>query len=682
MRYYIDYGSIGGGLTELPAPRLSLSARPAEELFLEYNKRRTAIALQIAPQKSALALFVTPILLHFNHPSLPGYVEGAEGAGGISAFEPTDRMKGAASSVVKDFSAVERDMSQRHGNVRKPAIESLMLMGSVGSCAQNAQSDFDFWVVVDEQRLPPLAAAALRKKLAIIERWAAMQNTEVHFFYSDSGRVRAGNFGSADKDSAGSSQAKLLKEEFYRTCIHVAGKYPLWWLTPPSATDQEYEDAVKNLAAAHDFDHSKYVDLGNAGSIGIEEVFGAALWQINKAMESPYKSVMKIALMESLVVKGGDRTLLCDDLKKYVLAGMDEPKATDPYLLMINRLLTYYDSKKRTTVVNLIRKCFYNKAKVKVVPGMRKKRPRTFKEEAMLRCVDEWDWDEATSNHMNDFENWDFKSMLKLGNELHGFLMETYKEVTDLLKTEEGAKSTISNVDRTVLGRKLFSFYKHRPGKIDLIKRPSDDAIRQESLTFYPVVQQGKKPLWGAFRGNISTEVARNQNIEYAAIYKGRSLAEIIYWLAVNSVIDARTFLHLIPNQTPVALRTVQGLVMLINDFMPYKPVSAISSDALLKPQTITKMILVANLTSHPWKKDLDEAVILHQNSHGENFCVPVAPNNLTARLGELAGNATLSALAAPYEFFRVYVAPVEEAAKLEKKLRNSILSKMKKVDS
>lgn len=245
MRYYIDYAAVGGGSTELPAPRRGLSERHPEELFLEYNKRRAAIAMQIAPQKSVLALYVTPILLHFNHPSLPGYVEGADGAGGISAFEPTDQMKGAASSVVRDFSAVDRELLQRHGNLRTPAIESLMLMGSVGSCAQNARSDFDFWVVVDEQKLTPSAAAALRKKLAIIERWAAKQNAELHFFYSDAGMVRAGNFGSADKDSAGSSQAKLLKEEFYRTCIHVAGKYPLWWLTPPSATDQEYEDAVK-----------------------------------------------------------------------------------------------------------------------------------------------------------------------------------------------------------------------------------------------------------------------------------------------------------------------------------------------------------------------------------------------------------------------------------------------------
>jgi adenylate cyclase class 1 len=662
--------------------RQNSSLLPAERHFIEYNRRRVNIALQVAPQKSAIALYLAPVLLHFNHPSLPGYIDGAEEASGIAVFELTEQMKSTASSLVKDYSSIERDLNQQSRNMRKPAIESLILMGSVGSCAQNAQSDFDFWVVVDEKTLTPQAQATLRKKLVLVEKWAEKQNTEIHFFYSDVDKVRVGDFGSADKESAGSSQAKLLKEEFYRTCIHVAGKYPIWWLTPPSTTDQEYADSVKKITAATGFDKSRYVDLGNAGNIGIEEVFGAALWQINKAMDSPYKSVMKIALMESLVDKNGDSTLLCDELKKYVLADVQTPKATDPYLLMINRLLNFYVGKKRDGVVSLIRKCFYNKAKVKIIPGIRKKQTRSFKEEAMINCVDDWGWDETTTNHMNDFENWDFESMLKLGNELHAFLLETYKEVTDLLKTGEGTISTITDTDRTVLGRKLFSFYKRQPGKIELIKRPSDDAVRQESVTFYPILQTGKKPVWCAFRGNVATEVARNQNIDYATLKKGQSLAEVIFWLTVNVVIDGKSFLHLIPNQSPVALKTIQGLMKLINEFMPNNSLSYISNEALLKPPMVSKMIFVANLTSHPWKKDLDEVTILFQNTHGENFCEQVDPKNAATRVGELAGNANLGGLTTPYEFFKVFVAPVEEAAKLEKAIRALIISKLKTGDS
>ena len=37
----------------------------------------------------------------------------------------------------------------------------------------------------------------------------------------------------------------------------------------------------------------------------------------------------------------------------------------DPYLLMMDRLLTFYGRKKRSEVVDLLRKCFYNKFQCK-----------------------------------------------------------------------------------------------------------------------------------------------------------------------------------------------------------------------------------------------------------------------------------------------------------------------------
>ncbi len=678
----IDYGNLGMGSGRRGGPNNlgggpNAPTLPAEKLFHEYNKKRIQIATQISPQKSPIAIHLVPLLLHFNNSALPGYVESPDGCGGIALFEWSEEMKQTAAYLIKDYKSVERDLQQARVNTTR--IESVLLMGSVGSSAQSAGSDFDYWVVVDGTKVPPKDLDNLQKKLVAVEQWADKQGAEVHFFITDLNKVKVNDFGKVDKESAGSSQARLLKEEFYRTCILVAGKRPLWWLTPPGISDEEYENAIKKLATTPNFRREMYIDLGNISTIGAEEIFGAALWQINKAMESPYKSVMKIALLESFIDAQGDSTLLCDELKKNILAQSKVPKDMDPYLLMINRLLSLYERKNRSDVVDLIRKCFYNKVKVKLTPAIQKKQTPSFKEEVMIRYIAEWGWDESKVALLNDYENWDFDTTLKLGSELHQFLIETYKSVTDTVKAMPDSKSNISESDLTVLGRKLFSFYSRRPGKIEPIKRASDEGLRQESVTFMPVIQHGKKPVWTCYRGNVSTEIARKANVEYAAIRKSTSLAELICWLTVNMVIDGGTFLHLVTNPCPVHLKTIQDLVKMINDFMPHTSISALKNEALLGQPEITGMLVAVNFASQTWAKEMEELTVLYSNSHGEKFVETLEPKTAPLRLVALASSANISAVMHPLNFFRLYIPKSENSVKFEKMVRTLIMSKIKK---
>lgn len=628
------------------------------------------MAVQSSPKNAPIALSFVPLLLHYNHSSMPCYLEAPEGAGGIEGFELTDEMRQSGAVMSPDWRAVEKDLG--YWRPKKTLIESLMLMGSVGTAAQNAASDYDYWVVVDEKQHTPAEAEWLHRRLLAIETWAEEKhNLELHFFITDIHKVRANNFGSVDQESAGSSQAHLLKEEFYRTCIHVAGKYPAWWLTPPGVDDATYAKTLQGMQGSFGVDLRKYVDLGNVLDVPGSEMFGAALWQINKALSSPFKSVLKIALLETLIDPEGTTVLLCDDLKRNVLAQNAAVEDLDPYLLMMDRLLGFYGRKKRHEVVDLLRKCFYNKVKVKVTAQLKRKPNLPFKEEAMIRYVEKWGWDDARTGELNNYEEWNFDQMVKLGTELHAFLLETYKRVTDELKGREDVKAGISNEDLTVLGRKIFSFYKRKPGKLEPVKKASDDALRQESITFMPYVQMGKKTTWTVYRGNVSTDVARRVNVEYAAIRKSGSLAEMVCWLAVNQIIDAGTFLHLIPNPLPVHLKTIQELLKGIVEFMPSRGISSLDNNALLKGEAITGMMAIVNVVSQPWAKDLEEIVLLYRNTHGEIFCEPLDGKAGLDRLAVLARNMVPGSTANIHSCFRLFVPRSEHSAKMEKTLRS-----------
>ena len=63
--------------------------------------------------------------------------------------------------------------------------------------------------------------------------WALVRfKIHVTFFLMDIFKARDNDFGGSTHESSGSAMARLLKEEFYRTMIHVAGRLPLWTALP------------------------------------------------------------------------------------------------------------------------------------------------------------------------------------------------------------------------------------------------------------------------------------------------------------------------------------------------------------------------------------------------------------------------------------------------------------------
>ena len=51
--------------------------------------------------------------------------------------------------------------------------------------------------------------------------------------------------------SSGSTQHNLLLEEFYRTSILVAGRYPMWWVVPPQF-EKNYDEFIQWLQEMYD----------------------------------------------------------------------------------------------------------------------------------------------------------------------------------------------------------------------------------------------------------------------------------------------------------------------------------------------------------------------------------------------------------------------------------------------
>ncbi|MBL4743570.1 MAG: adenylate cyclase, partial [Cycloclasticus sp.] len=109
--------------------------KQVKQRFLNLHKLKMQRALDAVTPRQKIFLELLPLLFHVNHPVLPGYVSSKAPAG-IADYLPGKLAIGKAKKLSKGFVYSKRAK-------RSFAIESIFLMGSVGSIAYVKGSDMD-----------------------------------------------------------------------------------------------------------------------------------------------------------------------------------------------------------------------------------------------------------------------------------------------------------------------------------------------------------------------------------------------------------------------------------------------------------------------------------------------------------------------------------------------------------
>ncbi len=274
------------------------------------RKRLHRIEQELPPHQQEF-LNLLPLLFHINHPMLPGFVNTGTPAG-IPNFSPTKLLLQTAKKISRSFEYQKRARRRFH-------IQGLYLMGSIGSVAQTTRSDFDVWLCHDPA-LKTNALESLKIKSGRIEQWGKSLGLEVHIFIINADTFRNGERECLSHESSGTTQQRLLLEEFYRTGVLLAGRYPLWWLVPPEE-EQNYSDYAQMLMHKRFVDRLDCIDFGGLETLSPDEFFGAAHWQLFKGIESPYKTILKLLLTEAYSQEYPAVRWLCQEAKAEIYAG-------------------------------------------------------------------------------------------------------------------------------------------------------------------------------------------------------------------------------------------------------------------------------------------------------------------------------------------------------------------------
>lgn len=583
---------------------------------LRYNKARIERALVLLPENRRPLFHVLPFLLHINHPDFPGYISEANAPYGLNNYSFRNQIKQALFDFFPHQQVLIEDIKQIWP--RQRAIDALVLMGSIGTIAQSAESDFDYWVCVDGKTLTQRALQLLQKKLSLIEEWAETQhNIEVHFFLSDIDSVRNNDFGVAEGESAGSAQAILLKSEFYTTNIVVAGKAPFWWLVPESTNEQQYYALRNMLEEGGSPDPNWFMDLGNLEKLDPNELFGAAIWQLGKAMDSPFKSVLKMAKLEVFLENVDTEQPLCNLLKKRVHSGDEAPgnvATIDPYALMFDQLIEHYTETDNQEVVLLLQQCLYIKCACKLSQPIEDEEI-SFKRKIIAGYVKNWGWTKAELRHLDNIDNWTFQEMVRLSRRIHSFLIHCYRRMSAKLKQ---GKQLVSKEDMTVLGRRLDTFYSRKDNKIDYLRSGFDDKVYCNCVTVKLQRKKNNASVWSVYSGDQMGKLGKE--VEKTRMTQSTCPVKLMVWCVCNRIIDEHSQILLDYDTDPVTEYDMYHLVKHAQKLFSPVKINALPRDALLSPQRIKSCFVVLNFTSLRLKPGVEEIIVIYSTTWGETF--------------------------------------------------------------
>jgi adenylate cyclase class 1 len=576
--------------------------------------RRILVELRNSQQEF---LHLLPLLLHINHPMLPGFVS-SETPTGIADYSPSKKALEAANKLSRSFEYKKRAQRVYH-------IHGLYLMGSTGTIGQSSGSDFDLWLCFDPV-LNKKQRQQLQQKAIQIEKSAAELGLELHIFLIDPERFRHGEKSKLSRESTGTTQHNLLLEEFYRSAVLLAGRYPLWWLVPPEKED-DYQAFADYLLTNRFVKAVDIFDLGGLDHVQAGEFFGAALWQLYKGIDSPYKSILKIFLMEAYSRHYPSPSWLAQQAKRAIYEGEKDIDKLDSYILLYQQVEAYLKHNKDMDRLELARRCFYFKVGERL---SRTGKSDNWRLRTMLKLTRQWGWGQTQLQMLDTRSEWKIDRVIKERNALVGVLTRSYRLLTDFAR-RYAKESHIDPHELNLLGRKLYTALDHRPGKIDHINPGISKNLTEDHLSLHHRPTRDGEPAWMLYRGKLEAR----EVIEHRPIKISTNLIEILLWSHVNQVWGKGTLITFDPGDTVLPREELLSLQRSVRRLFPqFMPPSA-GMTTLGKPVSVVMTALFINIGVDPMESLTKEGMQLTSERH-DPLSFAYSRSNLVVKLEKI----------------------------------------------
>lgn len=571
----------------------SLTIQTNKKRYLAYNNFRKKIFSANSPKDSQIILYMLPWLLSVNKLSVPGYIKELKKPFYVYGLG-TDREFIKQEQSFKKLFNIKEEKSLLNFQSRGPQIQGIYTIGSVGTISQTSRSDCDTWICIDKNDYDDKELQCMAEKINLIKDWLdARLKIPVYFFITDVDDIRNCNFGKLDYESSGSAQKNVLKEEFYRTSILISGKIPFWWVCYDGDAEVDYDQELSRNSRS-DFGEADFVDMGNLASVNQDEYFGASVWQYNKSLTHPLKSIIKM-LQLKMFLESPKEELLCHKLRQLVLEGKSGDDFPDPSIFAMNAVLDYYADNTGRENFEYIKKFFYLRFDLKLLS-----KDQSFKEEMVGDLFKKYKIDRSEIYSLNAFESWKLQEHINLGKLMFRFLIEIYN---DIVRIQKGKAGEMSPQELTILGRKLSSSLATKEYKIPVFHIPVE-TIKLPVMTF-----SADKKGWKVLSSD-------DQLVPFVA---HENIIFCIAYLVWNGIYDPAQ-IRMLPNQTQVTIQEIINLGRKMKDVFGSYDITGVHFGNFLHEERITKILFVFSFENVKMNMDISDFCVIYKNNWEEMF--------------------------------------------------------------
>ena len=538
------------------------------------------------------AIKLLPLLFHVNHPMLPGYVDKSTPSG-IPSYSPTQLEKKIAKTVSRSFKYQSRAFLRYQ-------IVALYLMGSTGTLAQSIRSDLDLWVCID-QKLDSQSQQKLQKKTELISQWMAERGVELNCYIVHQEDFTGNTSKHLTKESCGDTQNYLLLDEFYRTALWLAGRKPLWWIVP---VNENYPVYANRLLEQKFVSWADWIDFGEVVAIPPAEYFSASLWQLFKSIESPYKSCLKLLLLEIYARHVNQTGLLSEQFKLLVYQDECDLQGFDPYVFMFDYASQFLQQQPQR--LEFLRRAFYLKSGIKV--QLNSNYRNRWRHLVLQNMVKRWGWKQSRLDYLNQRSRWQMNRVLKEREELVRELNHSYHFLANFARAQ-GVEDQVSQNELLSLGRKLYSVFEKRAGKVEVVNTGIVNDLVESSITLYERNQNE----WCLYLGATN----KVQLAVHQPVYAAPTAFMLIAWCVCNRVANRNTVFQVFSDNPHISHNHVQTLARQLTKLKSNKE-SSVTDESFLHPAMLDKVGVFLNTESDPLaqEKELGIYNVIEESDH------------------------------------------------------------------
>ncbi len=475
---------------------------------------------------------VIPVLLHYNHPILPGFVPGNTPHGicnfsmSPSQMDYLDTMCSVGNCNIISY-------------IENPAIVSLYCMGSTSSVGQSASSDLDIWVCYSHL-MPGEDVKKLEQKCGVVANVAQNQGVDVNFFLIPDNKFRRRDSTTGvDGENCGSALHLLLLEEFYRSSLWMAGKKLAWYLVPEEydTSQESYNNYVNSLFLCGKIRSSEWFDLGSINDIPVKEFFGSAMWLLYKAVDSPYKAVLKIMLMEAYAYEYPDVRFVACQIRERMQHSDSYDLSMDSYHTAYERIIEYLNCIGDLERPEVVKACFL----MKIAAGIDEKEPSAYMQwriNLVHDFVERCSMDQKTAAHLRSNSNWKIDDVSEAYRLVTRIMLQCSNRLRTFSNRAHKMGSPIDVTDFQILTQKLSTAFEPKRDKIIRVNLNIAPNLEERHISLVYVAPGGiNRSGWYLY----PTTLAPLDLVRRRCVYFHRNPVNVICWAIGNGVLTPDT---------------------------------------------------------------------------------------------------------------------------------------------